>query len=979
MSDPGPAAPDAGLERLEYVVADPVAPAAAPAPVFYRIDSPHVSFREYWWSSKSPAVLLGWISKVFRIKLSSSTDDLPVESLRPFEAGGVEVFPADVRAAFAPLADELAAAGFVAPPVVHDVTDAIHHTRTCLATYRHRDGRAVARIHDRHWSYPHPPKRFRFVEFLSEFADGTFLWTTSAKADMAWPRSCRLIRRVGALPAALWASHEAELRKLGAGGRRVVPVTDDEWVRALIERHHATVRDFHLRRGAFQLMTDTDRRQAHDDAQLRADATAAGLQHPDVLAEIDRLQRKPAAGWKRAWLVLLISLVLFVALGAAAWEWQFVAFLVPVLLFHELGHYVAMRAFHYRNLRMFLIPMLGAAVTGRNFNVAGWKKAVVFLMGPVPGIVLGVFLGMLGLIVGHDVLFRAAVLLVLFNGFNLLPVLPLDGGWLMHAVVFCRHHLLDVTFRAGAALALVAAGALIRDGFLIAIGCVMLLAVRPAYRLARVTHELRRSGFAPAVATNVNGNGHANGESAADDQTIPPAAAGVIVGRLKEAFPKGLTNKSLAQYALQVFERLNARPPRWPAALGLLGVYAASLAVVLFVGVMAAGGPQGVRRLARLGHDRGRYGPPLANVLTAGDLAPAPVVSEREVSTVVGTFPNAAAAEATLQDVRGALPAGASASRFGQTLFVALPAADAGARDRWVGEFDRRIGSEERVFVEGRVQRAGLALTCVAPDEATARAIEEEVEEYDRLPRSLWLIPPWLSPDPRTPAERERHRLARRTYRQLSEAAQSAYGRPEWSAHQEELRQATRRGDAAAVARLNEAEKLLLARLRRAAAAEARARDAARMDAALADAYLACLEAGDDPDEFAARGNGDTLDPAARKARRESARRVAAALGPYLGQLRLTTDGRPAPGPAAGVALSAGRGNWVGHDGARLDFRRFAFRHAAAGAPALAAWLASRDCTDFRYEFEPSTDAVTGGDTTGDEPAQPDEAELPGG
>ena len=56
-----------------------------------------------------------------------------------------------------------------------------------------------------------------------------------------------------------------------------------------------------------------------------------------------------------------------------------------------------MRIFHYRNLRMFFIPLFGAAVTGRNWNVPGWKKALVSLAGPLPGIALGIFLGVAGI------------------------------------------------------------------------------------------------------------------------------------------------------------------------------------------------------------------------------------------------------------------------------------------------------------------------------------------------------------------------------------------------------------------------------------------------------------------------------------------------------------------------------------------------------------------------------------------------------
>jgi len=45
---------------------------------------------------------------------------------------------------------------------------------------------------------------------------------------------------------------------------------------------------------------------------------------------------------------------------------------------------------------MFFVPLLGAAVMGRHYNVKGWQKAVVSLAGPVPGILVGLGLAAVG-------------------------------------------------------------------------------------------------------------------------------------------------------------------------------------------------------------------------------------------------------------------------------------------------------------------------------------------------------------------------------------------------------------------------------------------------------------------------------------------------------------------------------------------------------------------------------------------------------
>ena len=41
---------------------------------------------------------------------------------------------------------------------------------------------------------------------------------------------------------------------------------------------------------------------------------------------------------------------------------EMLAILVGVLFVHELGHWVAMRVFGYRNLKMFFIPFFGAGL-----------------------------------------------------------------------------------------------------------------------------------------------------------------------------------------------------------------------------------------------------------------------------------------------------------------------------------------------------------------------------------------------------------------------------------------------------------------------------------------------------------------------------------------------------------------------------------------------------------------------------------------
>ena len=114
---------------------------------FYEIDSTRVSHREYWWGTKSPLVIIGWLIKWLRIRIPNSSDDPNTESTLPFV---VESLPLEIAAGFQSLANELAGLGFF-DPVYHVIHDAGTRTTVYWATFRHESGNHFARIHQRIW------------------------------------------------------------------------------------------------------------------------------------------------------------------------------------------------------------------------------------------------------------------------------------------------------------------------------------------------------------------------------------------------------------------------------------------------------------------------------------------------------------------------------------------------------------------------------------------------------------------------------------------------------------------------------------------------------------------------------------------------------------------------------------------------------------------------------------------------------------
>jgi Zn-dependent protease len=121
--------------------------------------------------------------------------------------------------------------------------------------------------------------------------------------------------------------------------------------------------------------------------------------------------------------------------------------LVAVVFFHEVGHWVGMRLFGYRNVKMFFIPFFGAAVSGSKHAAPAWQQCVVLLLGPLPGIALALLLQLAFAPPYNSWQGQAVFILAIFNGINLVPLVPLDGGRLLDILLFARRPWLALAFR----------------------------------------------------------------------------------------------------------------------------------------------------------------------------------------------------------------------------------------------------------------------------------------------------------------------------------------------------------------------------------------------------------------------------------------------------------------------------------------------------------------------------------------------------
>jgi Zn-dependent protease len=155
-----------------------------------------------------------------------------------------------------------------------------------------------------------------------------------------------------------------------------------------------------------------------------------------VLAELRAPTKKKVLSGSALFTLSAVGFVAVLALTGSRGPMDAVC-LVAVLLLHELGHAAAMRVFGYGDVKIFFVPFLGAMTSGLKGSAPAWQQAVVLLMGPVPGLVLGFVLRAVWRHGTPGVLpTTLAPLLVGVNALNLLPIEPLDGGRLAELLLF---------------------------------------------------------------------------------------------------------------------------------------------------------------------------------------------------------------------------------------------------------------------------------------------------------------------------------------------------------------------------------------------------------------------------------------------------------------------------------------------------------------------------------------------------------------
>jgi Zn-dependent protease len=127
---------------------------------------------------------------------------------------------------------------------------------------------------------------------------------------------------------------------------------------------------------------------------------------------------------------MLVSIVAYQLI----FGWLFSVGFVLLLLLHELGHVFQLRREGVKASAPMFIPFLGAVISAKSLGDDAAAEARVGLAGPILGSIatlvpLGIWLA-----TGSDFWQALAFIGFFLNLFNLLPILPLDGGRAMAAL-----------------------------------------------------------------------------------------------------------------------------------------------------------------------------------------------------------------------------------------------------------------------------------------------------------------------------------------------------------------------------------------------------------------------------------------------------------------------------------------------------------------------------------------------------------------
>jgi Zn-dependent protease len=130
----------------------------------------------------------------------------------------------------------------------------------------------------------------------------------------------------------------------------------------------------------------------------------------------------------------LITLAISFGAYALFWGPWFAAALVLMILVHEMGHVLEIRRQGMQATAPVFIPFFGAGIFQRSHPTDAYHQALIGIAGPIAGTLGATAAFVLFGATQWPVFLLAAWIGFYINLFNLVPITPLDGGWILAPV-----------------------------------------------------------------------------------------------------------------------------------------------------------------------------------------------------------------------------------------------------------------------------------------------------------------------------------------------------------------------------------------------------------------------------------------------------------------------------------------------------------------------------------------------------------------
>ena len=201
------------------------------------------------------------------------------------------------------------------------------------------------------------------------------------------------------------------------------------------------------------------------------------------------IEEKPKGGLS----LTIFSMVLFVLvfLLLLGDEVNFIISLLVVLIIHESGHFITMKLFKYKNVRMLFVPLMGAFVQGSKSKYSQKQSFIVTAAGPFPGVAIGTAVMWYAAEIQNEWLMNLGFLFLLLNIINLLPLDPLDGGQLFKLLFRKNNEFFLMVFALLSSIFMIAIGWYLDSYVVMLFGFFMGFRVRALQKKHQVHKELK--------------------------------------------------------------------------------------------------------------------------------------------------------------------------------------------------------------------------------------------------------------------------------------------------------------------------------------------------------------------------------------------------------------------------------------------------------------------------------------------------------